>query len=331
MIAGFNPEGLELALDCEVKSAKNCMFAPSTKKAYDLHRRSYLAFCEAMGYTPVPATSEVLCRYAALLARSLKFSSLRQYLNIIRLMHLEWGLPNPLYGNFQLSSVLGGLRRSLGDTPVRKLPITPDILRGLHHHLDTASSLDRAVWAAALCLFYGMLRRSNVIPLSAADFSPARHLRRADIMIEPWGLSLIIRWSKTIQFHERTRRLPLPAMPDHQLCPMQAVIASLRSTPEAPRDGPAFCYTAKGKLHVLSAAVFLRRLRSGLAGMGLDISRYASHSFRRGSASFAYESGLSVETIRQIGDWKSMACLAYIALPDDSLLSAVRQVQRSIH
>ena len=61
-----------------------------------------------MGYTPVPATSQVISRYATFLARSLKFSSIKQYMNIIRLLHLEWDLPNPLCNNFVVQQTMRG-------------------------------------------------------------------------------------------------------------------------------------------------------------------------------------------------------------------------------
>ena len=53
------------------------------------------AFCRAIGCTLVPATTDILCKYAAMLARSLNYNSVMQYLNIIRILHLEWDLPNP--------------------------------------------------------------------------------------------------------------------------------------------------------------------------------------------------------------------------------------------
>lgn len=50
-----------------------------------------------MCYAPVPATSAtIICRYAAHVAKTLKFNSIKQYLNIVRLFREEWNLPNPL-------------------------------------------------------------------------------------------------------------------------------------------------------------------------------------------------------------------------------------------
>ncbi len=131
-----------------------------------------------MGYTPVPASTTTLCRYAALLTR--KYTSIKQYLAIVRPLHLEWSLPDPLQGNFGLDSVLKGIRRSLGDPVNRKLPITPELLMELLKILDLHRIQDCNICGAALLLFSGMFRKSNVLSPSAASFDPSRHLRRKD-------------------------------------------------------------------------------------------------------------------------------------------------------
>ena len=56
-----------------------------------------------MGYTSVPVQPDHLLQYAAFLARSLKAGSVRSYLNIIDILHKEFGLPNPLLDKWPLS------------------------------------------------------------------------------------------------------------------------------------------------------------------------------------------------------------------------------------
>ena len=116
---------LENSLDQEVMGYLEQTFAPSTQKTYKTQRETYLSFCLAMGYTPVPASTVVLCRYAVMLARTLKYTTIIKYLNIVRLLHLEWNITNPLQQNHQLDSVLKGIWRALGDTPTRKFPVDP--------------------------------------------------------------------------------------------------------------------------------------------------------------------------------------------------------------
>lgn len=45
------------------------------------------------------------------LSRKLCFTSVRQYLNVVRILHVEAGMPNPLEGNWYVSSILKGVRR----------------------------------------------------------------------------------------------------------------------------------------------------------------------------------------------------------------------------
>ena len=66
--------------------------------------------------------------YAAYLARRLRSASVRRYLNIVRVMHLEAGLSNPLKDSWFISSTLKGIGRAKGTAVNRKSPITPDIL-----------------------------------------------------------------------------------------------------------------------------------------------------------------------------------------------------------
>jgi len=83
-------------LDKEISEFWSHTFADSTKHTYDSHRRSYFAFCAEFNYPPIPVTQPRLLCYTAHLARRLKPTSIRKYLNIIRLLHIEARLPNPL-------------------------------------------------------------------------------------------------------------------------------------------------------------------------------------------------------------------------------------------
>ena len=59
----------------------------------------------------VPASISTVTRYAVYLARSKCYSSVNQYLNIVRIIHLEFGLPNPLQDNWTIQSVLKGIKK----------------------------------------------------------------------------------------------------------------------------------------------------------------------------------------------------------------------------
>ena len=317
-------------MDRESAIYTNLAYSTNTKRAYRTHRNSYLTFCGRMGYTPVPASSQTLCRYATFLARSLKFGSVKQYLNIIRLLHLEWGLPNPIKDNFCVNNILRGIRRHLGDGVTQKKPITPDVLKLILSKLDVTKSFDAAVWAACLIMFYGLLRKSNVIVTSQSSFDSDKHLRRQDVLIHHWGIALVIRWSKTNQFKSKTIKIPLPRLKGNPLCPVQAIVNSFQLSSGALPEGPALMYFDHAKLVALTYDRFLARIRQVLSGSSLDGRQVGCHSLRRGGATHCYAMGLSAESIKLIGDWSSSCFMRYIDNDFQTRFNIVTQMQMGV-
>ena len=320
-VAGLLLVEPEAALDREVQSYRGAAFALSTQRSYSTHRKRYLEFCLQFGYQPIPVSQTVLQRYVAHLAREIEYSSIRQYLNIIRLLHVEEGLPKPLEDNQPLSLMMRGVRRTLGDATSRKLPITPQILlktRGLLNWEEPGHIL---FWAAALAAFFGMLRQSNLLP--NPPFDPTKHLRRCDVLAYPWGLGLSIRWSKTIQFRERELLVPLPHLPGHPLDPVSAVHAAFKLHTLASSEAPVF-FDPKGK-GPFTPTAFAKMLQSLLRKLDLDSKAFSGHSLRRGGATWALHNKLPAEAIKVLGDWRSDAYLAYVEIP---LLSRVNLVSK---
>ena len=75
----------ESQLDNEIAHYRLLNYSLNTKRSYSSYHKSYISFCVQMGYSPVPVTQIVLCRYAAFLARRLCFASIKkkfQYENL---------------------------------------------------------------------------------------------------------------------------------------------------------------------------------------------------------------------------------------------------------
>ena len=115
-------------LKFEARGFKRSAFADATKKTYRSHLSSYLKFCQKFKQIPIPASQETLVGYVVYLARRLLPSSIPGYLNIIRLIHVDAGLTNPLEGNMELKLLKRGISRQKGVPPRQKLPITVQIL-----------------------------------------------------------------------------------------------------------------------------------------------------------------------------------------------------------
>ena len=73
---GTSASLLAKELDFEVHNYRSCLFADSTKRIYRTCRDAYFRFCTFMGYSPLPASSPIICQYASFLARTMRFSSI---------------------------------------------------------------------------------------------------------------------------------------------------------------------------------------------------------------------------------------------------------------
>jgi integrase len=182
------------------------------------------------------------------------------------------------------------------------------------------------VWSAALIMFFGLLRRANVLATSQRGMDKC--IKRSDIIFYDWGIQITVNKTKTIQYQERALQLPLPRLKDSIFCPAQALFHAMQQNQQAPMDGSAYVLR-NGQL--LTTNMFVKQIRHCLQALNLPAKQYGGHSFRRGGASWAYQVGIPVETIRQLGDWKSLAYMDYIHVNKQTLFNAVRQMQCKLH
>ena len=207
--------------------------------------------------------------------------------------------------------LLKGTKRVLGAAHRQKLPITPAILRQLFKQIDFTLPLEVTFWAACLVAFFSFFRKSNLLVKSITSFDSNLHLCRRDATFSEDGVTLAVRWSKTIQYRQRVLHIPLPRIPGSPLCPAQTLILALRLC-NSPPSAPLFTYPTRTGWLPLTVQVFQDKLHKYLRQLNINPSDYSGHSFRRGGASFALECGLPSEVIKAQGDWASNAYENYI-------------------
>jgi hypothetical protein len=254
---------------------------------------------------------ETLISYIAFLARKLQASSIPNYLNVIRLLHLEAGFKNPLADNFEVNLIKKGVNRQLGLPPKQKEPMTLSILRKIHVLLDVSKPSDLAFWAACVVGFFGFLRKSTLLPASR-DFVEGKILTRADVTnmcID--SFVLIVRQSKVIQFGEKIHSIPFVRGSEFILCPVRSVMSHFGASPLGAKR-PLFNFLVAGREVALTQESFVSRLKGLLKGVGLNSGEYSAHSLRRGGASYAFQLGLSPLQIKLRGDWSSDSYEQYI-------------------
>ena len=322
-------EHQEAMLDAEVYTYRQATYADSTKKTYRSHLRVYLRFCLYFGYTILPASTKTLVRYIIFLARNHVPSSVRQYLNVIRLLHIEQGLPNPLEDNFPVRSVLKGVDRLRGSPPKRKLPITPELLIAFHGMLDMANDFDFVFFCACLIAFFTFFRKSTLLSQSLKVHDKNRNLCRSDARICAEGAVIKVKHSKTIQLHERELSVPL-APAGGILCPVKAVVRLLVRYRSLPGDAPLFSYISRGKHQCLSHIEFVKKLKSLVSRCGLNEKDYSGHSFRRAGCTFAWQNGVSAQHIMAQGDWKSDCWLKYVDISMSDRWTAAQTIASSV-
>lgn len=302
-------------------------YAKSTQQAYRTHLRQYLRFCIFFNLTPVPASQTTLIAYITYLARTLKPSSIGNYINIIRLLHLDAGMTNPLENNFQVLNLRKGIARHLGSPPQQKLPITSEIMLGIYHKLCMYIPDDVAFWAACIVGFLGFLRKSTLLPVSGTNPGDSCVLIYDLDTSNDSCYILSIRKSKTIQFGQRVLTLPFAQQQDSPLCPVEALRNLLYVAPFNHKL-PLFSYRKGGRVFSWTHSKFITKLRSLLQELGYDPYLYSGHSFRRGGASLGFALGLSILDIKNRGDWRSAAVEKYIFIEEAHSIQVAKALVR---
>ena len=94
----------------------------------------------------------------------------------------------------------------------------------------------------------------------------------------------------------------------------------VRLTPAAAKS-PAFCLKFGKTLEPITYPQFQKMIRSLINKIGGNPSMYSTHSFRRGGATFAFQSQVPGELIKHVGDWHSDAYLRYLSFTLEDKLS----------
>ena len=274
---------------------RQATYSESTKRSYRTHKKTYFKFCEML-HTPVaPTNTSLLCLYAAYLARFLLPQSVCLYLNFVGLLHRELGMHNPLSDNWVVTSVLRGIKHTLGTPPKPKLPITVSLLFRIRSRINLNNSKHASFWAICLVAFFVLFRKAHLLPVSESAFDPVRMFTRSDfISVDNSCIYISVRWSKTIQMGQCTVTIPLLAVPSSSLCPVTAVFHAFRSTTGCPTDSQALVWQDSSLLRfsVFTYKAFMCCLKQILRELGVPPASYGTHSFRCGGASFALESGV---------------------------------------
>ena len=300
----------------EARAFSGRTFARATQAAYKTHLKAYMRFCIRFNFNLVPATQDCIIGYITFLARSLKPSSIGSYLNVIRLLHLDAGLSNPLEGNFAATNLKKGITRELGSPPRQMLPMSCEMMMAILKSMCFLLPEDNAFWAICTTGFFGFLRKSTLLPVTSVNPGDG-YILFSDVVWDANDCFVIhVRKTKTIQCSERILKLPFVSCDASPLCPLKAMKNLLNCSPREPNLS-LFAYNDRRGTHFYTHHTFVERLRGILSSCGYDVANISGHSFRRGGASLAFALGMSVFEIKKRGDWASDAVKEYIFVSDE--------------
>ena len=293
------------SLRSELVSVFNNTYQDSTKACYRTHLKSYSSFCKVIGVPMVPAQPQYVSLYCVLLARSLQFNSIKQYLNIISLLHKSMDLPSPL-SSFMVVCTLRGIKNTIGQTPTFKLPVTPSMLYRMLDNLDLAEPKSACLWVCCLCMFFALLRKSNIVG--------CHKILRENVSFNADSVRIVVKSTKTRNKNiDPPRTVSLPRLKGHPLCPVAAMVQYFVMSKQLPPSAPLCAVPTKaGGVQQISYKSIVDVVKS--VAPRDKVSQYSSHSFRRGGASFMHSVGMSMDQIRYMGDWRSDCFRRYIVV-----------------
>lgn len=274
--------------------------------------RKYLEFIRdfSASHSPIPCSSRQVALYATWLARSLRYSSVLNYLSGLNNFLKQHGATPISYVDYEIASTLRGIRRDRATAPKQALPLLPGMLIRMFSSLS--SNPGHTAWrAAVLCSFRALLRKCQV---TASDSS----LLRGDFRFYEWGMIIRIRRSKTIQFQERILEIPVARCSNHLLCAVYWTERHFSEAP-APPEAMAFRLPLGGgggeDTFPLPYPTYQSTLKIFARRAGLDPDTISSHSLRRGGCTYLSMCGASIEELRVRGDWATDTVFTYLKTP----------------
>ena len=222
----------------------------------------------------------------------------------------------------KLKYVLRGIKiehqKTSSTRSIKRLPITPNILKQVHSVLaNNSSDFDNVMlWAASLLCFFGFLRSGEATIPNSKAYDPSVHMSMSDLSVDnpldPSTIQVLIKASKTDPF--RLGIYIYIGRTGSILCPVTAMFSYLSIRGNS--DGMLFQFHDHSPL---TKAKFISEFRKVLFQAGIDSSLYSGHSFRIGAASTAAANGVEDSIIQTLGRWKSSAYLAYVKISPQNL------------
>ena len=271
----------------------------STKRARLIQWKCYLGVCEQYSWTPLPCDRDQACLYVTALSGHLSYLSILTYYQAVVYVHVCNGLDPVRLSDPVLKATLAGVERSKAGHKVGKDPMLPVHLVKIAKVVNLCDDLEMLVFIAMLLLFRTLLRVSHVV-------RSQHSLKRGDVKFNSEGCLVAIHSSKTSKSNGEVVYLPVVSGADPKICAVRWLKQLLIKFPGSSGD---LLFSTKEKSG-LSYGMFSSRFRKLVERAGLS-GDFASHSLRKGGATFMSMSGCGLTEVKDRGGWKSDCVYRY--------------------
>lgn len=269
--------------------------ARSTLRQYAMSWDQWQTWCADNGQSALPADGGTVALYIAWRARTHAPATIQGDLAAIAAAHRASAHPDPTK-DVEVTTVLRGIRRTLGVAQAKKAPLVAEALRQVLGTLDD-SARGRRDRCMLLVGWTGALRRSELVAIN-----------HEDLALVTEGLVLTIRRSKTDRYGQGDT-IGLPKHPDPRYDVVRAYLGWVERS--GAHDGPVFRpvtrhgYVLPRRINDRSVALLVKRV-ARLAGLQGD---YSGHSLRAGLATSAAAAGAGEAAIMRQTRHKSLTVM----------------------
>jgi len=308
------PLGFSIDDVARIETAIAAHHAPSTLESYGSAWRGFERWCHQRGFTPLPATPEVVCAYIITQAeRGLTMGMVTSTLAAIAHWHTSAGMKSPTDSEL-VRRVRRGLRRILGIAPRRQArPLMVDDIRQILAAIDRTTAAGKRDAALILLGFASALRRSELAALDVTD-----------IASKPGGLLITVRRSKG----DPDAAGQTVAVAEGRWAETDAVAAIgawLHIRPRA--AGRVFTRVhANGTISSdpINAASVARIVKTRAHAVGFSADRITAHSLRAGHATSAAMAGVPLDRIAAQTRHRDLSTLVrYYIRPVEAMMTTL--------
>ena len=313
------------ALEEEAEKTQSNAYAKGTKDNLQIQWALYFNFCSYFNFSVLSAQKKVLVLYIQFLTTKLTaLASIKNYVAGVCTLHELLELDMSAFNDIKVKLMWMGLDRTWTRKVCRAAPMTPEILRDIHEHLDLSLDTHLVFWSACLVGFFILACKSNLVPVGA--FEPGKQLSSKHVKFDQDKVEVELHWTKTRRPGQEPIVYPLHKIPNSRVCPYSALKSMFDMISRGP-DEP--CFVLKnGK--PLMYSHFQKLLKNTLEKAGYAKDEFSSHSFRSGGATFASRSGVLYEVIKMLGDWHSSAYERYLESPIETREAAGLLMRQTI-